>query len=195
VEAPGIEPGSENFEATCVYVRIRPFVSSQFARAGALALGLSTCLISPPPRWPGAWLASLLTASPGHWQALGSAGSQDCCLGSESNCVIVRNCVSRRVFTWFVEPHGTQQSSRNLRRSRSPPIGERLRQPTAHRPPTQGPRPPLRAVVRSPLERDLDPHPVAVLQEQGVGAVELLHRGHLEADARHRPRDLVHGRA
>ena len=50
VEAPGIEPGSENIEATCVYVRIRPFVSSQIARVGALALGLSTCLISPPPR-------------------------------------------------------------------------------------------------------------------------------------------------
>ena len=28
VEAPGIEPGSENVDATCVYVRIRPFKSS-----------------------------------------------------------------------------------------------------------------------------------------------------------------------
>jgi hypothetical protein len=44
VEAPGIEPGSENFEANCVYVRIRPFISSQFARVGALSSGLVTCL-------------------------------------------------------------------------------------------------------------------------------------------------------
>ena len=50
VEAPGIEPGSENFEATSVYVRIRPFISSQLARVGALALRLSTCLISPHSR-------------------------------------------------------------------------------------------------------------------------------------------------
>lgn len=50
VEAPGIEPGSENFEANCFYVRIRPFESSQFARVGALALGLFTCLISPRSR-------------------------------------------------------------------------------------------------------------------------------------------------
>jgi len=50
VEAPGIEPGSENFEANCFYVRIRPFVSSRIARVGALAPGLFTCLISPRPR-------------------------------------------------------------------------------------------------------------------------------------------------
>src|SRR5689334_19903726 len=50
VEAPGIEPGSENFEANCFYVRIRPFISSRFARVGALSSGLSTCLISPRPR-------------------------------------------------------------------------------------------------------------------------------------------------
>lgn len=47
VEAPGIEPGSENFEATCVYVRIQPFGSSRFAPAGGLASGLFTCWISP----------------------------------------------------------------------------------------------------------------------------------------------------
>ena len=46
VEAPGIEPGSENFEAICVYVRIWPFNSSRFARANALAPGLVTCLFS-----------------------------------------------------------------------------------------------------------------------------------------------------
>ena len=50
VEAPGIEPGSENFEATCVYVRIRPIESSRIARVGALSSGLFTCLISPRPR-------------------------------------------------------------------------------------------------------------------------------------------------
>ena len=44
VEAPGIEPGSENVEASCVYVRIWPFISSQFARASALSSGLVTCL-------------------------------------------------------------------------------------------------------------------------------------------------------
>lgn len=63
----------------------------------------------------------------------------DCCLGSESNCVIVRNCVSREVFTWFHETHGTQQSGQHLRRSRSPPIGERLDQPMSATPLTQGP--------------------------------------------------------
>lgn len=50
VEAPGIEPGSENFEATCVYVRIQPFESSRFAPTGELSSGLFTCLISPWPR-------------------------------------------------------------------------------------------------------------------------------------------------
>lgn len=44
VEAPGIEPGSENSEATCVYVRIRPTASSWFAPAGGLSPGLVTCL-------------------------------------------------------------------------------------------------------------------------------------------------------
>lgn len=47
VEAPGIEPGSENIDAACFYVRIWPFASSRFARASALASGLFTCLISP----------------------------------------------------------------------------------------------------------------------------------------------------
>ena len=50
VEAPGIEPGSENFEATCVYVRIQPFESSRFAPTGELSSGLFTCLISPQLR-------------------------------------------------------------------------------------------------------------------------------------------------
>lgn len=50
VEAPGIEPGSENFEATCVYVRVRPIESSRFARTDALSSGLVTCLVSPRPR-------------------------------------------------------------------------------------------------------------------------------------------------
>lgn len=50
VEAPGIEPGSENSEATCVYVRIRPIESSWIAPAGGLSPGLFTCLISPRPR-------------------------------------------------------------------------------------------------------------------------------------------------
>lgn len=50
VEAPGIEPGSENVEATCVYVRVRPIESSRFARTDALSSGLVTCLISPRPR-------------------------------------------------------------------------------------------------------------------------------------------------
>src|SRR5262245_7386294 len=45
VEAPGIEPGSENFEATCVYVRVQPFASSRFAPTGELASGLFTCLV------------------------------------------------------------------------------------------------------------------------------------------------------
>jgi hypothetical protein len=50
VEAPGIEPGSENFEATCVYVRIQPFESSRIAPTGELSSGLFTCLISPQLR-------------------------------------------------------------------------------------------------------------------------------------------------
>lgn len=50
VEAPGIEPGSENSEAICVYVRVRPIESSRFARTDALSSGLVTCLISPRPR-------------------------------------------------------------------------------------------------------------------------------------------------
>ncbi len=50
VEAPGIEPGSENFEATCVYVRIYPFESSRIAPTSELAPRLSTCLISSRPR-------------------------------------------------------------------------------------------------------------------------------------------------
>lgn len=43
VEARGIEPRSENVEASGVYVRIWPFASSRFARASALASGLFTC--------------------------------------------------------------------------------------------------------------------------------------------------------
>jgi hypothetical protein len=50
VEAPGIEPGSENSEATCVYVRVQSFESSRFALTDKLASGLVTCLISPQPR-------------------------------------------------------------------------------------------------------------------------------------------------
>jgi len=50
VEAPGIEPGSENFEANCFYVRVQSFASSRFALTDKLASGLVTCLISPQLR-------------------------------------------------------------------------------------------------------------------------------------------------
>jgi len=121
VEAPGIEPGSENSEATGVYVRIRSIRSSRIAPTERLSSGLFTCLISPRPRWPGLWPASLLTVFQRHRQAPWSTGFQTCCLGSESNCVIVRNYICPEIFTWSLSSHGTQHDGRDLRRSRSPP--------------------------------------------------------------------------
>ena len=51
VEAPGIEPGSENYDATCLVTCVfGQLILSRIARTDALAPGLVTCLISPRPR-------------------------------------------------------------------------------------------------------------------------------------------------
>ncbi len=111
---------------SCFYVRSRRFVSSRVAPIGGLSSAPSTCLFSLRVRWPGGRLASLVTPFRRRWRASRSDDSQICCLGSESNCVIVRNYRCPGGFTWVLSHHGTQQRVQHPRRNRSPPrLGER----------------------------------------------------------------------
>ena len=96
---------------SCLYVRSRRTESPRVAPIGGLSSALSACLISPCARWPGGRLASLVTPFRRRWQASRSDDSQICCLGSESNCVIVRNYRCPGGFTWVLSHHGTQQKS------------------------------------------------------------------------------------
>jgi hypothetical protein len=109
VEAPGIEPGSENIEANGVYVRVPSFVSSRFALTDKLAPGLVTCLGFASAPVTRDLASQFVDGLPKALAGPRSTGFQTCCLGSESDCVVVRNCVSREVFTWSHETHGTQQ--------------------------------------------------------------------------------------
>jgi hypothetical protein len=58
-----------------------------------------------------------MTPSRRRWRASRSDGSQVCCLGSESDCVIVRNWICFGGFTWIRGHHDTQQRVQYSRRT------------------------------------------------------------------------------
>ena len=83
-------PGPKT-HCSCIYVRSRRTILPRSAPIGGLSPAPAACLFSPRARWPDVRLASLLTPFRRRWRASRSDGFQVCCLGSESNCVIVRN--------------------------------------------------------------------------------------------------------
>ncbi len=90
VEAPGIEPGSENaalLASTCVSGLL---ISPRGATASSLSPRLSTCLSSPSAPVTRAWASQIDDALAEALTGFGSDGSIRFS-GGESDCVVVRN--------------------------------------------------------------------------------------------------------